>query len=240
MRKMTTLAQILALPLSVLAATHAHAEEHCLSQHLKDAIRLNHSRFDKYSNLTHGESERISRRLMRFEKLGLLPAAFIDLQSRPLQKKGIPIICDELVSMSTVPEFSEQGPVPADPIELFHPINAHEIAQSIRDAYHAEGFDGVRRASQEWLRVTNQTPTYHCLVRHFLDSVVRAANLAPIHIEQSKPANESRASARLSWEFIEMQLFGLAEMEKIDELAAPLQAQGIPILCQDVPQIPPR
>jgi hypothetical protein len=240
MRYLATLTLAFAISLTGLAPLLAHAQERCLSQHLKDAIQLNQSRLSRYSELTHGESEKVSRRLIRFEKLGLVPAAYIDFKSGLLQEKGISVICEDLASMTTVPEFSNQSSTPADPLSQFHPIDTREIAKSIRDAHIAHGFEGISRVTQEWLQIIHQTPGYHCLLRHFLDSILRTANLAPIQMAQGRKANLFFEPAHLSWQFIDLQLFGLGEIEKIDELAAPIQAQGIPILCQDVPQISPR
>jgi hypothetical protein len=223
----------------ILVSSVSHAEERCLEQHLKDAMLLNRTRLQKYSALTDGASEEISYRLLGFEFLGLFPGAFLDDQAESFQKEGISIVCDELVSMSTVHEFVPKTASDPEPLSTFHPLSAEQVSTEIESAYEAESFVGVTKAAQKWLAVANQSPSYHCLMRHFLDSIVRAANLAPLHVAQAKQVGETRSPADLSWEFIKMQLFGLSEMESIDELAAPIQAQGIPILCQDVPVIPP-
>lgn len=223
----------------ILVSSVGHAEERCLEQHLKDAMMLNRARLEKYSVLTHGASEEISHRLLGFEFLGLFPSAFLDGQAESFQKEGISIVCDELVAMSTVPEFVPKSASVPEPLSRFVPLSPEDISAEIESAYEKESFSGVSKATQKWLAVANQAPSYHCLMRHFLDSIVRAANLAPLHIAQAQKLGETRSPANLSWEFIKMELFGLSQMESIDELAAPIQAQGIPILCQDVPVIPP-
>lgn len=223
----------------ILVSSVGHAEERCLEQHLKDAMTLNRARLGKYSALTQGASEEISHRLLGFEFVGLYPSVFLDWQAESYQKEGVSIICDELVSMSTVPEFVPKSTIDPEPLSKFVPLSPGDISAEIESAYENESFSGVTKAAQKWLAVANQTPSYHCLMRHFLDSIVRAANLAPLHVAQAQKLGETRSPADLSWEFIKMQLFGLSQMESIDELAAPIQAQGIPILCQDVPVIPP-
>ena len=101
------------------------------------------------------------------------------------------------------------------------------------------GFREYPEVTAQRLEALDASPRYHCLVRHFLNSILRAANLAPLHEDEAKARGLSASTTDLSWSFIEIQLFGLDELEKIDELAASIQAQGVPILCQDVPPIPP-
>jgi hypothetical protein len=224
--------------LFIVGLSSAHAEENCLSRHLKNASVLNESRRAFYSELTQGLSEPISDRLIAFEKLALLPSAVLDGWASPFQSFGVPVLCDELISMSEVSPFAAQSPVPPDPISRFRPMRTDQVASSVREAYRVGGFSEVSRVAQEWVDVTKRTPSYHCLLRHFLESIVRAANLAPIHVTEAESLGLPVSSMGLSWAFIELQLAGLQEMENLDELAAPIQATGVPLLCQDVPVIP--
>jgi hypothetical protein len=48
-----------------------------------------------------------------------------------------------------------------------------------------------------------------------------------------------RSTAGLSRLVLRLHLFTLGDAAKLDALAAPIQARGIPILCQDVPPIAP-
>src|SRR5271168_4453715 len=93
------------------------AEENCFRHHLQDAIVINEARRPLYSALTDGKSENISDRLIFFESVGLLPAANFDMRAASFQSVGIPILCDEFVSMDKVPGFSGQEPLPTQKFE---------------------------------------------------------------------------------------------------------------------------
>ena len=230
---------LIAIFATLLATTGARADmpvaEDCLAKHLKDAIALNRARKPLYSELTQGRSEEISDLLISFEKLGIFTAYFYDYPARSFQEAGIPVICDDLASMSEAPQFATSAPKITAP---FVPMNVAETKAEIKAAYARGGFEEVSEVSQSILDSLADEPGEHCLFRHFISSITRTASIAPKHIEKAKELNLPTSPAGLEWSFIRLQLLGLEGLEKIDELAAPLQAEGIPILCQDIPQIP--
>src|SRR5258708_5947558 len=71
----------------------------CFTRHLSEAIALNKLRMPRYSALTNGASEKISTSLIRYEKLASVAAWYYDWQAKKYQEHGIPILCDEFVSM---------------------------------------------------------------------------------------------------------------------------------------------
>jgi hypothetical protein len=233
-------ALISAMILTLVGAS-AYADESCLSNHLLNAMSLNQSRKPLYSKLTGGRSEPVSDQLLLFESVGLVPAFYYDFLASPFQKAGIPILCQELISMGTVRNFSASDALGTNALsaESFEAIDSGAIEAEIRGAYRAGGFEAVAGATEARLQKLQSVPQYHCLIRHFLSSILRTANLAPLHESQANAVGYGQSPEALSWSFIELQLLGLDELEEIDELAAPIQAQGVPILCQDVPVIPP-
>lgn len=208
------------------------------AEHLEEAIRLNGERLPLYSRLTGGESERISRRLIRWERLALPLARWVDRRARPWQARGIPVVADDFVPMAGTPEFRERSPDPPLPLSEFRPADARRIRRSLARAQKSGGFSGVAAALREELTVLEATPCYHCMLRHMLESMLRIALLAPRHAAEAAAAG-MRTTAGLSRLLLRLHLLTLTEAVKLDALAAPIQARGIPIVCQDVPPIPP-
>ncbi|HEV2147105.1 MAG TPA: hypothetical protein VGR37_06865, partial [Longimicrobiaceae bacterium] len=101
-----------------------------------------------------------------------------------------------------------------------------------------DGFGGAAAALGAELAALEATPCCHCMLRHMLESMLRVATLAPVHAARAEEAG-MRSTAGLSRLLLRLHLLALSDAAKLDVLAAPIQARGIPILCQDVPPIPP-
>jgi len=69
-------------------------------------------------------------------------------------------------------------------------------------------------------------PHVFCMLRHFLESIRRAANMA------------TKENAAVTWDFITLHISYLDEALSLDRRALSIQARGIPIPCQDIPSIP--
>lgn len=67
------------------------------------------------------------------------------------------------------------------------------------------------------------------MIRHFLESIRRVAGLAPTY-----GVRTMFISKQMLWAHVR----SLKKASELDQMAAPLQAEGLPILCQDVPYIP--
>ncbi|HLL48487.1 MAG TPA: hypothetical protein VK399_17425, partial [Longimicrobiaceae bacterium] len=88
------------------------------------------------------------------------------------------------------------------------------------------------------LAALEAVPCYHCMLRHLLESMLRVTSLAPTHAARAEAAG-MKSTAGLSRLVLRLHLFALVDAAKLDVVAAPIQARGIPILCQDVPPISP-
>lgn len=205
--------------------------------HLEEAIRLNRERMPLYSRLTGGESERISRRLIRWERLSLPLARWVDRRARPWQARGVGIVADDFVPMSGTPEFRERSADAPPPLAELRPADARRIRRSLARALKQGGFGGIAAALRGELAALEAAPCYHCMLRHLLESMLRVATLAPAHAARAEAAG-MKTTAGLSRLLLRLHLFALADAAKLDALAAPIQARGIPILCRDVPPIP--
>ena len=212
----------------------------CFETHLRDAIELNQTRVEPYAEWSNDESRAVSRLLISSEKSLLPLARLYDRKAQRFQKHGVSILCDELIPMSEAPRLEGTRP-PSGPLpDAWLKSNpARRWTRSIRQALRSEGFAGAFTQSQLALDEAKLHPSYLCMARHILESIARAATLAPIHARQAQ-AKGLPSTEPLSKDFIRLQLWGLEFSTTLDRKASPLQAQGVPIVCNDVPPIPYR
>lgn len=209
----------------------------CFQEHLEEAIALNESRRPKYSALTEGRSETISDTLIDSEKLSLLFAQPIDEAAEPFHEAGIRIVCDEFVSMSETPTFSERFAFAPEPIASFETVDGDRLTDDLKLAFAQGGFVALSEYADVSLSALDTPQGYHCMVRHMLESLRRIANLAPVHDAQAKEAGLDGTLA-ISEEMVRLHFLSISPAAKLDEQVAQLHAEGVPILCQDVPSIP--
>lgn len=88
----------------------------CFRRHLREAIELNHTRGIRYSQLSQGESQAITDKLIGLERLAIfgsyLPFLGYNFDERALEWQNssarINIVCDEFISMHETPHFRPQ------------------------------------------------------------------------------------------------------------------------------------
>jgi hypothetical protein len=100
-------------------AAFAKAEHSCLSRHIREAMTLNETRKPEYSKLSAGASESISNALISFEKELIVGSYVADVVAYPFQAAGIPIACDEFISMSETPALSSSFATGAPNLDSF-------------------------------------------------------------------------------------------------------------------------
>lgn len=216
-------------------STRANASEGCYRKHLVDAIAINKARKPLYSSLTNGKSKRVSNNMITMETV-LLPIARIqDRLAGKYQRNGLPIFCEDLIDMEETPDFQgQQEPLSTDPLDM-KPVEIYlERMKKNLQTFH---FSEVEKDAALALEYLASRPNYHCLVRHFIESIRRGADLAEKY-HQKALSEEIRSPRKLSRSFLKFHLTGMNWGMKIDRLAAPVQKQGIPIVCTDVPHIP--
>jgi hypothetical protein len=214
----------------------------CFRDHLREAISMNRARKPFYDRLSNGASLEISSRLIAGEKLAKFGSYLIynfDEEAKEFQARGLNIVCDEFVSMSLTPRFRAFSPGPR--LANYQPLDTLDIQYDLMHALR-DGFPAVRETAIKWINeIKRQDPSsphprFHCMVKHVLDSVARIATLAPEHVTRAR-AMGLRSTASLSRSMISSHFIVLKSSGELDDLAAPLQASGLPILCQDVPPI---
>jgi hypothetical protein len=208
-------------------------------EHLRDAIRINQERASLYSRLTGGASESISKWLLLSERCSLPFCKIPDRWAKPFLDAGIPIVKEEFMSMSGISNFQDRFPFEPASLSQFQSKRGNQISTSLLRAYRRSGFSGASVAAQDELNRLGEDRTFHSMLRHILESVIRVSNLAPLHEERRRKLFLADSTLPLSkWLFFSH--FGAFSFATwIDGIAAPLQAKGIPILFQDVPGIPP-
>lgn len=209
-----------------------------MERHLREAVALNRARMPLYDSLTDGRSRGISRRLIWTERFALPVAWWVDWRARSFQREGIRIVCDDFVPMANTPAFRARvDPPPL--LSAFAPADARRIRRTVERARRRGGFRAASEALVTELKRLEATPAYHCMLRHLLESALRISNQAPRYAEEARARGLAESPSELSRTLLDLHLTMLGEAARLDRRAAPLQARGIPILCQDVPPIPP-
>ena len=140
--------------------------------------------------------------------------------------------------MQLVPERRERfaDEVPSAGLGDFVETDGQRLARRIRGAYRKAGFAGIRRVARDALLVLEATPRFHAMMRHLLESIDRVSWLAPQH-ESAATERGLGSTTWMSWLLVKGHLLYFREAARLDRLAAPLHAQGVPIIHQDVPPI---
>lgn len=216
----------------------AKAEHSCMYLHIDDAMILNQARAPIYSRLSDGESDGVSEAMISFEK-GLLRAASIaDAVAFPLQVSGIPILCVDYVHMSETPPFRNSFAQGAPKLSQFHQLDIYAVKVALTAALQSDDFESLIEIATQNIEVLEREKRFNCMVHHFLESIRRVAGLAPQYQAMAKSKLSAYGTKLISKKVLKGHIKYLDEAAHIDLLAAPVQAQNIPIICQDVPHTP--
>lgn len=200
---------------------------------------MNKKRRPLYIKLTNYQSREISERLIAGEQLAKFGSYLFynfDGDAEIYQRNGINIVCDEYVPMALTPAFQEVSPLPHPDLRYFKELDAYRLRKRIVRAQR-KGYDELVATARAIIHEI-ETPQkgFNCMTKHLMESIGRIAKFAPIH---AASAREKRLPSPLSLSdrMISAHLIMLPEAIEVDVLAAPLQANGVAILCQDVPPI---
>lgn len=213
-------------------------EPGCFEAHLDEAIALNEARSPRYEALTGGASVRVSGHLITSERLTKWIARGFDRRAMRWQQHGVGILCDEFVSMELAPEFRERAERAPAPLASYDKRSAFLLAAKLTAQLTFGGFEALSLALEDELAELEDTPEYHCMLRHTLESLLRASNLARVHARDAERLGLESPEA-LSRDLILTHIAALGLSTWLDNIAAPIQATGVPIICQDVPPIAP-
>ena len=209
--------------------------QNCFQAHLLEAIHTNTERKQLYANLTDGKSKKITRELLLAERLGLVMAYYFDMRSRPFQVKGMTIMCDELISSRSVPEFQSYAAPRGFVPETFIPVNGRALKKILKKALKEKGLEEVGRITQEKLNELAKRPSFNCLMRNDLTTIVNTSRLTKLHMQEAK-ALGLKSSQSLSLALLNRVIAILPFVDDIDRRVFPMQKAGIPMICQDFPE----
>lgn len=215
------------------------AQAACFREHVHKGRELNRDRRAPYAEWADryglkGRARVVSSALIALETSMLPMARIYDLKAKKYQFTGL--FCDDFIPISETPDFSLlDAQIPSSSYIRKLAFIANFEAQ-VKKAMKNKNWDEVRVLALGALDHFPANET-HCLTRHFVESLGRLAALAPRHIRLALK-NGLESPSKLISSMIKFHLFGLDYAQTIDSLAAPLQYKGIPIVCQDVPNIP--
>ena len=220
--------------LMALAPARALAYDFCLTRHLHDAIQVNSKRAPIYETMSQGESNSISEALISYEQDKLWVSWLADLWPS-LRHGSMEPLCLSLVDMSKTPEMS-MVPTAGFEIWTYDAPNVLQIQKDLLPLLEQNNFFEIILESTQILEKLSTNKQSNCLVRHFLESIRRASGVVlSLGVNHFQVFDKTRILKL----FIRHEIADLTKANQIDLMAVPLQARGIPIICQDVPDTPP-
>lgn len=186
---------------------------------------------NQYSVLTNGTSNRIYNELILSEKMTLKVAQHFDRQAAAYQDQGMNLFCDEFVKM----EEGENRPnkIPTNQFSTFHWKRHQKI---IKSALKLKRPAEIRKAALNALMELKKQPDYYCFTRHMFESIYRLAFFLPLRQEEAKAKNLPSPS-HLFYQIMGLHNFSLSFTNHLDHLSAATQEKGIPILCNELPDL---
>jgi hypothetical protein len=215
--------------------THAKSyESDCFSLHVRESIEINSTRKPIYSQLTQGRSDKIFNFLIGAERLSLIPAAYYDWKAKKFQKKGVPLFCYEFMSMNSSQDFNPKTMI--IPKETFEPFDWKTYEGKLKDSLNKKDAVEIKKISLEAIKALSAYPNYYCMLRHMLESIYRFAYFLPIQEHASRDVGLG-SPAKLTFGLIKLHLLSLVSAYQTDLWSAPIQKEGIPILCSELPKL---
>lgn len=219
------------------AEAQTSRDRKCLQAHIREAIEINTHRMWLYAQLSNNRSLPISEKLIELERKVLPMAGLADTWARYFQSRGIPVICNDFVDMAETPVFRRMNPRGAGSILDYRKPDVKKIHATLKALYKNKSYLSLAHEADAEIRRLEQEPRYNCLFRHTLESIRRVAGTLPEYMQAARLKGISSPET-LSRAILKSHLDLLSDSVDLDQKAAPLQAGGLMILCQDLPHIP--
>ena len=207
----------------------------CFEDHLNEARALNKKRAQIYAKITNGESEKVSAFLISAEYLAHFSASTMDKESDQFARYGVNITCEGFVSMSTVTKFNSFV-LPLPQLSQYRSPELSEFKSRAKKMIQAKAWIDLTAAIEKEVKALDNTPEFNCMTRHLLESAGKISSQAPDQLKRLSIKKAPDAS-RLIQKLVSNHLVLLGAGKLLDHWAAPIQARGTPIICQDVPKI---
>jgi len=203
------------------------------TDHVKDSIVVNNKRKPIYSRMTEGRSDRALKKLIFLEKIMLPFSITYDLRASYYHRRGVPVFRDEFVPMISAPDFDPDAPKPESEIK---DIPWREYQQELKALIKARDREKLLLRSLEMIHEMENQKQYWCLTRHLIESVYRVAWFIPQRVDEARMKNV-RSPEKLIWDVIDFHLIGFNYFPGIDLKAAPIQKDGVPMICSELPDL---
>lgn len=203
--------------------------------HLREAIALNRARAPLYAARTAGRSHAVSRRLIASEYLLLPVARWFDARAARYHAAEVPLLDALFVSMAEAPPYG--ATTPSTLPEAYAPPRPVRVRTEVVQGYRANGYAGAAVCVQRALENVNAYPHVDGMMRHLLESLRRLCSVAPRAVAAAR-AREMASPGWLLGLLFWGHLAALGFAARLDARARPLQCEGVPIVCHDVPHIP--
>ena len=201
-----------------------------LTEHLRDAIRLNRARRAGYRRRGGLRADLLSRALVAAER-ALLPAAW--LLDREARRHPVPILRAELVPMSEAPPAGTFRPGAAAPEAASVRVSMSTLVHiAWSDSLETAGVALAARIDHERARST-ATGRLRPLTVHLLESARLSAARGARYARQTGGGTRG-----LSRRIVLGHLALVPFARLLDRLAAPVHARGVGLFVDDVPPIP--
>lgn len=207
-------------------------------KHIVDAIAVNKQRMPLYADLTGRGSIKLSKGFIRGQKLSLFFVRKTDRIAKFWIESGVPIVEMDMVDMDEIPAFQNHLDFRPQSLSEFKVLQVKALKFRLRKGFYEKGFNGVKVQAEKELAVLKRDSTFHAMAKHMLESLIRTCNMAPIYDKMALHKGIP-GTYELSKKMLGHHLIALNGCRRIDKLAAPFQARGVPIIHQDVPYISP-
>lgn len=212
------------------------AKGNCFSRHINEAIRLNLERRPLYSKATNGRSLAISNELISLEKSMKFQSLLVDTWGRFFQIQGLPVLCNDLADMDEAPSFSSSLPLESSPhLSNFIRLDIKKIQKNLGEKAQQD-FKSLARETKSQIQILLSEPRFHCVTRHFLESIYIFATHGQEYTSEISYLQKSHLRLFIK-KIIKAHINYLTETARLDLMAKELQSEGYPILCQDLPHL---
>lgn len=204
------------------------------TRHVTESIAINQERRPFYREMSQGQSERAFRLLLTLEYLMIPSAYYFDLRALPFQKKGIPLLRDELVSMNRTPQFDPARRVPVT--RGMPELPWRKYYRDLKTAGQTKDPGRVVQVTTRIIEEMSDFPEYYPMTRHLIESVHRFAWFLPAR-EDDCLKRGVKSPRQLVFQIIDYHLLGLWYFVLIDRAGERVHREGIPMLTCELPDL---
>ena len=202
------------------------------SSHLRDAIAINRARTEPWAALSAGRSRIVSRSLIASEYATLPVAWWFEWHARSAGLDAVATLGRCFVEMRDLPPVAQAAPTDVSLVlRRRRGADTATWRRAVTAAQRADRADAALAASRALLDPLDDAPGTLCMRRHLAESAARVASV--LRLPDTPPA-----ARPFLWALLVRHGLGLSAADRLDDLALPLQRDGIPILAHDLPVIP--